>query len=156
MLSQQSAVRAAGSTGDMATAFAAGCGELSSVGGSEPALKREALCLVRTKVPDSETQSVLVACSVMPWRGPPNWWSGLREVSTGEGLAPQFSVVLQHCHHVRRIEVEHRGKEPIVWGGDFNQELGGPITAGSIEGRVEFWEAFKRLDLESLTMSRGI
>jgi hypothetical protein len=111
-------------------------------------VEEEALCLVRVRTPDSETQSVLVACSVMPW-GAAKWWSGLREVSKREGLAPQFSAVLQH--HVGRIEAERRPNERVIWGGDFNQELLGSSKAGSAEGCGELLEAFKRLDVEPLT-----
>lgn len=111
----------------------------------------EALCLVRVKTPESPTHSVLVACSVMPWRGAAKWWSGLREISKGEGLAPQFSTVLQH--HVGRIDAERLPNEPVVWGGDFNQELSGPIKAGTVEGRAELSDTFKLLELEPLTMN---
>ena len=112
----------------------------------------EALCLVRASVPGTaETDSVLVACSVMPWRGGGKSWSRLPEFSKGEGLAPQFSAVLQH--HVGRIEAARRKDEPLVWGGDFNQELSGPIKAGTVEGRRELLDAFKQLDVEPLTMN---
>jgi hypothetical protein len=109
----------------------------------------QSLCLVRASVPSSETGSVLVACSVLPWRGAGRWWSGLREASDGEGLAPQFSAVLKH--HVGRIHAARRPNEPIVWGGDFNQELHRPIKAGTVEGRRELRKAFEGLDLEPLT-----
>jgi endonuclease/exonuclease/phosphatase family metal-dependent hydrolase len=112
--------------------------------------EEESLCLVRVKTADSGISSVLVACSVMPWRGASRWWSGLREVSNGEGLAPQFTAVLQH--HVRSIVAARLPKEPVIWGGDFNQELNGPIAAGSVEGRAELLKAFERLNLKPLTM----
>lgn len=109
---------------------------------------------MRASVPGgAETDSVLVACSVMPWRGGGKSWSRLPEFSKGEGLAPQFSAVLQH--HVGRIEAERREDEPLVWGGDFNQELSGPIKAGTVEGRRELLDAFERLDVEPLTMNSG-
>jgi endonuclease/exonuclease/phosphatase family metal-dependent hydrolase len=62
------------------------------------------------------------------------------------GLAPQFSAVLQQ--HVGRIEAALRENEPVVWGGDFNQDM-----AGSAKGQRELLDAFKRLDLEPLTMN---
>ena len=40
-----------------------------------------------------------------------------------------------------------------MWGGDFNQELCGPIKAGTVEGRRELLDAFKQLDVEPLTMN---
>ena len=42
--------------------------------------------------------------------------------------------------------------EPVVWVGDFNQELTGLNTAGTAEGRREL-DAFKRLGFEPLTMN---
>jgi len=120
-------------------------------GPSDHVAEEEALCLVRVKTPDSAAQSVLVACSVMPWRGAAKWWSGLEEASKGEGLAPQFSAVL--AHHVSRIKSARRRDEPVIWGGDFNQELSGPISAGTIQGRDDLSEAFKLFGLEVLTMS---
>lgn len=82
----------------------------------------EALCLVRARVPGSKTESVLVACSVLPCQGPLD--RGLdcgTYPRAGASLAPQFSAVLQH--HVGRIVEERRENKPVVWGGDFNQEL---------------------------------
>ena len=87
---------------------------------------------------------------MLPWRGAAQSWSGLRKASNGEGLAPQFSAVLQH--HVGRIEEERRENEPVVWGGDFNQKLSGSIKAGTAERRSELLDAFKQLDLEPLTV----
>ena len=125
---------------------------LEQLEGSSEHPGEEALCMVRASVPGgAETGSVLVACSVMPWRGGGKSWSRLPEFSKGEGLAPQFSAVLQH--HVGRIEAVRREGEPLVWGGDFNQELTGPIKAGTVEGRRELLDAFERLDVEPLTMN---
>lgn len=41
----------------------------------------------------------------------------------------------------------------MVWGGDFNQELSGPITAGTIQGRTDLSDAFRQLRLEVLTQN---
>ena len=84
-----------------------------------------------------------------PWRGSARPWSGLREASKGEGHPPQFSAVLQH--HLSRIKAARLTDEPVVWGGDFNQELSGPITAGTIQGRTDLSHAFKGLGVDVLT-----
>jgi endonuclease/exonuclease/phosphatase family metal-dependent hydrolase len=114
-------------------------------------VEEEALCLVRAKTSESETESILIACSVLPWRGAAKWWSGLRDVSKEDGVARQFSAVLEH--HLGRIKAARLPKEPVVWGGDFNQELSGPFSAGTIKGRLELLRAFDELLLEPLTMT---
>ena len=72
-------------------------------------------------------------------------------MAKGEGHAPQFSAILQH--HLSRIKAARLLDEPVIWGGDFNQELTGPITAGTDEGRVELMKAFDGLELDPLTMN---
>src|SRR4051812_39705026 len=82
------------------------------------AAAEESLCLARVRLPEgAQTTSVLVACSVLPWRGAARYWPGIPE----KDLNAQQAFVLQH--HMDRIDDAWDREEPIIWGGDFNQEL---------------------------------
>ncbi|MGY1606371.1 MULTISPECIES: endonuclease/exonuclease/phosphatase family protein [unclassified Geodermatophilus] len=102
----------------------------------------EGLVLARVQV---DGRDVLVACSVLPWRGAEQYWYGLPE-----GQIAQFHSVLQH--HVERIRTERREDEPLVWGGDFNQALRRPVYGGTVEGMTALQSAFASLGLVALTV----
>ncbi|NEM05469.1 hypothetical protein [Geodermatophilus normandii] len=80
--------------------------------------------------------TVLVACSVLPWRGAGECWRGLPD-----GQLDQFRAVLDH--HVARIAAERQAGEPVVRGDDFDQPLLPPfwgpttpeVSAGSPPSR---------------------
>ncbi|SDC77302.1 Metal-dependent hydrolase, endonuclease/exonuclease/phosphatase family [Geodermatophilus telluris] len=101
----------------------------------------EGLALARV---DLDGTSVLVACSVLPWRGAGSYWRGLPD-----GQFHQFRSVLDH--HVARISAERRTGEPVVWGGDLNQELLQPHWAGTHDGARTLRAAFEYLGLTPLT-----
>ncbi|MGY1780340.1 endonuclease/exonuclease/phosphatase family protein [Geodermatophilus sp. SYSU D01036] len=101
----------------------------------------EGLVLARVEV---DGRDVLVACSVLPWRGAEKYWFGLPD-----GQIAQFDSVLQH--HLERIRAERREDEPLIWGGDFNQALQRPVYGGTVEGMVALQSAFESLGLVALT-----
>lgn len=115
----------------------------------------ESLCLARIRLPEGhKTRSVLVACSVLPWGGAGKWWPGLPE----KYLNDQQAFVLEH--HVDRIDDAWDREEPIVWGGDFNQELRDLTPerkaahyrlAGTVAGIERLRAAFDRFGLRPLT-----
>jgi hypothetical protein len=115
----------------------------------------ESLCLARVRLPEgSQTRSVLVACSVLPWRGAGKYWPGIPE----KDLNAQQAFVLQH--HIDRIDDAWDREESIVWGGDFNQELrtlapgrkaAGYGLAGTVAGIERLQAAFDRFGLRPLT-----
>ncbi|GAB3345377.1 hypothetical protein GCM10027300_03380 [Modestobacter lapidis] len=115
----------------------------------------EALCLARVQLPEgAESRSVLVACSVLPWGGAGKWWPGLPE----KYLNDQQAFVLEH--HIDRIDDAWDRQEPIVWGGDFNQELRNLTSerkaahhrlAGTVAGIERLRAAFDRFGLRPLT-----
>jgi len=117
----------------------------------------ESLCLARVELPEGAgSTSVLVACSVLPWRGAGKYWPGIPE----KDLNAQQTFVLQH--HMNRIDDAWDGEEPILWGGDFNQELrplaperkaAGYGLAGTIAGIERLQAAFDRFGLRPLTAS---
>ncbi len=123
--------------------------------GRTPAAAEEALCLARVQLPaGSSADTVLVACSVLPWGGAAASWPGL-----GSGaLDDQAKFVLDH--HAERIRLAHRPGEPIIWGGDFNQALrrpspelerAGSRTLGTVDGIDRLRTAFDLLRLRPLT-----
>lgn len=117
-------------------------GELSTVGDPRhPA--EEGLCLSRLSI-GGPGRSVLVACSVLPWKGAGKYWPGLPLVQFDE-----FAYVLGH--HVSRITAERRPGEPLIWGGDFNQPLTPPFTGATKDGAEALREAFDELGLVPLT-----
>jgi hypothetical protein len=115
----------------------------------------ESLCLARVHLPESvPVRSVLIACSMLPFRGAGKWWPGLPE----RYLNDQQEFVLEH--HLHRIAEARDGDEPILWGGDFNQELvdlqperkaAGYHLAGTVAGTDRLRAAFERLGLRPLT-----
>jgi endonuclease/exonuclease/phosphatase family metal-dependent hydrolase len=128
--------------------------QLSDDPSDRPAAE-ESLCLARVGLPESApARSVLVACSVLPWKGAGKWWPGLPE----RYLNDQQEFVLEH--HLHRIAEARDGDEPILWGGDFNQELvdlqperkaAGYRLAGTVAGIDRLRAAFERLGLRPLT-----
>jgi hypothetical protein len=115
----------------------------------------ESLCLARIDLPDgAPAESVLVACSVLPWGGAGRYWPGLPE----NNLDDQQAFVLEH--HAHRIAEARIGDEPIIWGGDFNQELrdlppeqkaAGHRLAGTTAGIERLRGAFSRFGLQPVT-----
>ena len=101
----------------------------------------EGLVLARLQLDDG---SVLVACSVLPWKGAGKYWPGLPE-----GQAAEFRHVLDH--HVTRISAERLDGEPLIWGGDFNQPLTPPFRGSTDKGAEGLRTAFDRLGLVALT-----
>jgi hypothetical protein len=103
----------------------------------------QGLCLARAELPAGGT--LLVACSVLPWRGARQWWHGLPAGSA----AASAKFVLDH--HLARIEEVRLPGEALVWGGDFNQELARPYSGGSVRGREQLNDALDRLRLTPAT-----
>jgi endonuclease/exonuclease/phosphatase family metal-dependent hydrolase len=101
----------------------------------------EGLVLARLQV---DGRSVLVACSVLPWKGAGRYWPGLPE-----GQAAEFRHVLDH--HVARISAERLAGEPLIWGGDFNQPLTAPFSYSTTAGAHALRAAFDGLGLVALT-----
>jgi hypothetical protein len=102
----------------------------------------EGLCLARLQLGESTT--VLVACSVLPWRGADPYWHGLPA-----GQAAGFRQVLDH--HVRRITAERSDGEQLIWGGDFNQQLVRPFFSTTVGGADALRVAFAELRVVPLT-----
>jgi hypothetical protein len=115
-------------------------GPLRTVGDPSHA-GEEGLCLARLQLGQT---SVLVACSVLPWRGADQYWQGLPS-----GQVAAFRYVLDH--HVRRIRAERLDGEPLIWGGDFNQQLVRPFWSTTVGGAEALREAFDELGLVALT-----
>ncbi|MGY1709093.1 hypothetical protein ACI8AC_06235 [Geodermatophilus sp. SYSU D00758] len=104
----------------------------------------EGLSLARLVV-DIPGSTVLVACSVLPWKDPGESWPGL----PSGGHATQLRHVLDH--HVARIAAERLPGEPIIWGGDFNQPLTEPSALATVEGARAVRAAFDGFGLVPLT-----
>ncbi|MGY1782237.1 endonuclease/exonuclease/phosphatase family protein [Geodermatophilus sp. SYSU D01036] len=104
----------------------------------------EGLCLARLELGGFTASSVLVACSVLPWKGAGPYWPGLPS-----GQAAEFCHVLDH--HVARIEEERVPGEPLIWGGDFNQQLLRPFWFTTEDGAAALRAAFDRLGLVAPT-----
>jgi len=103
----------------------------------------EGLSPARLHLGDGST-SVLVACSVLPWKGAGQCWPGLPS-----GQLEEFRHVLDH--HVARIHDERRDGEPVIWGGDFNQPLVGPFWGSTKTGAELLREAFDKVGVIPLT-----
>jgi hypothetical protein len=101
----------------------------------------EGLALARV---EHEGLRVLVACSVLPLLDSGDNWEGLPE-----GRSEQFRFVLDH--HVSRIRAARQDGEPIIWGGDFTQELTPPYLGGTPENADALRSAFDGLGLVVLT-----
>jgi hypothetical protein len=116
---------------------------------------QESLCLARVHLPEtSDAATVLVACSVLPWGGAGKYWQGLPD----KYLNDQQAFVLSH--HIARIKEAWDEKEPIIWGGDFNQELvplsaerrkAGYRLAGTSAGIERLRAAFRTFGLRTVT-----
>lgn len=115
----------------------------------------ESLCLARIHLPPGAVApTLLVACSVLPWGGAGKHWPGL----PAKYLDHQQQFVLEH--HIARIDEAWDGQEPILWGGDFNQELvdlpperkeAGYRLAGTRAGIARLEAAFHRFGLRAVT-----
>ena len=103
----------------------------------------EGLCFARLVVDGAST--VLVACSVLPWRGAAEYWPGL----PSGGQVTQLRYVLGH--HIARIEAERLPGERLVWGGDFNQQLTRPFACSTVAGAEALGAAFQSLGLVAMT-----
>jgi hypothetical protein len=114
--------------------------ELRMTGGPEHA-GEEGLVMARMALGEP---SVLVACSVLPWRGAGDYWPGLPS-----GQAAQFRYVLDH--HVARIQAERLPGESLIWGGDFNEQLTAPFWGATVDGGKALRSAFDELGLVALT-----
>lgn len=117
-------------------------GELRTAGNRAHA-GEEGLSLARLS-PGGSSSSVLVACSVLPWKGAGPYWPELPA-----GQAAEFRHVLDH--HVERISAERLAGEPLIWGGDFNQQLTAPFWFTTREGEAALRAAFTGLGLVALT-----
>jgi hypothetical protein len=104
----------------------------------------EGLCLARLELGGPAPSSVLVACSVLPWKGAGQYWPRLPA-----GQAAEFCHVLDH--HVTRIADERLPGEPLIWGGDFNQQLTPPFWFTTEAGAAALRSAFDGLGLVALT-----
>jgi hypothetical protein len=104
----------------------------------------EGLCLGRLE-PAGAARSVLVAGSVLPWKGAGKYWPGLPDA----GQAAEFLAVLEH--HVARIAAERRPGESLIWGGDFNQPLTPPFDGFTHAGAAALRDAFESFGLVALT-----
>jgi hypothetical protein len=123
--------------------------------GRTPAAAEEALCLGRIDLPAGSTaDTVLVACSVLPWGGAADSWPCL----PSRNLDGQAKFVLDH--HAERIRSAQQPGEPIIWGGDFNQALSKPSrelqrtghrTLGTVDGIARLEATFANLELKPLT-----
>ena len=103
------------------------------------------LALARIAV-DSDLE-VVFASSVLPWRSAGRYWPA-------EDPAPyrdRFHSAL--TQHTRILASLARDGRPVVWGGDFNQELEGPTRAGAADGRTAVLDAFDQLGLEPVSTS---
>jgi endonuclease/exonuclease/phosphatase family metal-dependent hydrolase len=101
----------------------------------------EGLALARV---EHEGVRFLVACSVLPIRDSGKNWQGLPQ-----GRGEQFRFVLDH--HVSRIRAARQDGEPIIWGGDFTQELTPPYSGGPPGNADALRSAFDGLELSVLT-----
>jgi hypothetical protein len=108
--------------------------------------KHEGLALARAQTPAGP---LLVASSVMPWRGAKTSWPGDPDARHGVRFADSLD------QHRGEIERARDGDEPVVWGGDFNQALSGPESAGSMGGRRLLDQAFASVGLTCTTSGVG-
>lgn len=98
----------------------------------------EGLALARVA---SNQGAMLVACSVMPWRGATTSWPG---DPTAKHAVRFAEALTSHRDAIVAARLEGQG---VVWGGDFNQALAGPEKAGSTAGRGLLRDAFADLHL---------
>lgn len=92
-------------------------------------------------------REVVFASSVLPWRSAGRYWPADDPAPYRERF---HSVLAEHTQILASLARDGR---PVVWGGDFNQELEGPNRAGTADGRTAVLDAFDRLGLEPLTPS---
>ena len=112
-------------------------GGLRTVGALEHA-GAEGSVLAGLELTTAQSSTVLVACSVLPWKSPGKGWPGL----PSHGQAAQLRHVLDH--HVARIDLERQRGEPLIWGGDFNQQLTRPSESATVEGEQAWWRRGRR------------
>jgi hypothetical protein len=110
-------------------------GELQTAGDPDHA-GEEGLVLACIKLDKSQSPTVLVACSVLPWMDPGKPWPGF----PARGRTKQLRHVLDH--HVARIHREGDHGEALIWGGDFTQQLTRPFEGATVEGQAAPREAF--------------
>lgn len=102
----------------------------------------EGLALARIASPEGP---LLVACSVMPWRGAAISWPGDPTAKHGVRFADAIEA------HLGAIQGAREASEALIWGGDFNQALEGRETAGSLAGRALLLQAIAGLGLQPVT-----
>lgn len=102
----------------------------------------EGLALARVVSPQGP---ILVACSVMPWRGATTSWPGDPTAKHGVRFADALDA------HRRAIQRAREGSEALIWGGDFKRALQGGETAGSLAGRALRLQAFGGVELQPAT-----
>jgi len=102
----------------------------------------EGLALARVHL---DERSLLVGCSVMPWRGARTSWPGDATASFDERFSLALAIHLDAVQHARR------SGEGVVWGGDFNQSLDGTETVGSRKSRSLLLDGFESLGLGAAT-----
>jgi len=100
------------------------------------------LALARAHTPFG---TLLVASSVLPWRGAGSYWPS----GPGTTYEERFSATL--ATHREAIAHHASPDEGVIWGGDFNQALAGGETVGSLKGREGLLDAFRSLGLEATT-----
>ena len=105
-------------------------------------VEMESLALARVVAPSGP---LLVATSVMPWRGGGRFWAGRADAHDRERFAETLT------EHLGAIQRSRQPSEPVVWGGDFNQTLDGPETGCSEGGRGLLLDAFASLGLVAVT-----
>ncbi len=91
-------------------------------------------------------QTVLVFGSVLPWLSAP---SHVPELA-GDRSSEQFFVeeLDQQVAQIQELAPKESGK-PVIWAGDFNQTLVGPLWGGSALRREKLQAALTELGLEA-------
>lgn len=93
---------------------------------------------------------LIVVGSVLPWNsagsrkvGVPDWW---RHEVTGTKLF--VAVLEEHAQYVRTLKRDH-SDAVVIWAGDFNMSVDGPVTVGSFEGRDRFLATLDSLSMDA-------
>lgn len=87
---------------------------------------------------------LLLACSVMPWRGARHYYHGDAAAPFAERFRDNLA---EHLAAIRSAA----GRRKVIWGGDFNQALEGPERVGSQQGRQDLLAALAELGLQAPT-----